>query len=183
MTSLALMNDLNDLQTSTAVLARRGVQQGQQATTVKECKPQRLLTDPQMLPFNLPSGRFYLMVPQPVPTWLPPMLDTLMQFAWMPANWDTYGGVPLTSKAVFTALDVISRLMSDASISPASVPTSEGGVQFEWYRAAGDELSIRVAPNGEISLFRVNERARLMLEQDVSISDLPALVSSLVGRL
>src|SRR6266566_2108673 len=126
MTSLALMNDLNDLQTSTAVLARRGVQQGQQATTVKECKPQRLLTDPQMLPFNLPSGRFYLMVPQPVPTWLPPMLDTLMQFAWMPANWDTYGGVPLTSKAVFTALDVISRLMSDASISPASVPTSEG---------------------------------------------------------
>ena len=175
---------MSDPLTNISVFARRGVQQSGQAATVKAAKPQRLLTDPEMLPFNLPSGTIYLIVPKPVPTWLQPILDTLTQFAWLPANWDTYGGIPATSKALFGSLDVISRLMTDTSMSPATVPTSEGGIQFEWYRGPGDELSIGVGPSGEISVFRVNERARQMIEHDdVKLADLSSLVTSLIGRL
>jgi hypothetical protein len=175
----------SDPQTNIPVFARRGVQQSGQAATVKAANPQqRLLTDPELLPFNLPSGTVYLIVPKPVPTWLQPILDTLTQFAWLPANWDTYGGIPATSKALFASLHVISRLMTDTSTSPATVPTSEGGIQFEWYRGPGDELSIGVAPSGEISLFRVNERAGEMIEHDdVKLDNLSSLVTSLIGRL
>lgn len=177
-------SQMSEPQTNIPVFARRGVQTSWQATTVKAATPQRLLTDPEILPLNLPSDSVYLIVPRPVPTWLQPMLDTLMEFAWLPANWDTYGSVPVTSKAVFTSLHVISRLMTDASISPATVPTSEGGIQFEWYRGPGDELSIRIGPSGEISVFRVNERASQVMERDdVTLTDLTPLVTSLIGRL
>ena len=179
--SLAMMSDP---QTNIPVFARRGVHQSGQAATVKDVKPQRLLTDPEMLPFNLPTGTVCIIVPKPVPMWLQPILDTLTQFAFLPANWDTYGGIPATTKALFASLDVISRLMTDTSTSPATVPTSEGGIQFEWYRGPGDELSIRVGPSGEISVFRVNERANEMIEHDaVKVADLPPLVASLIGRL
>jgi hypothetical protein len=175
---------MSDPQTNIPVFARRGVQQPAQAATVKAAKPQRLLTDPEMLPLNLPSGTVCIIVPKPVPTWLQPMLDMLSQFAWLPANWDTYGGLPATSKAVFGSLHVISRLMTDTSMSPATVPTSEGGIQFEWYRGQGDELSIGVGPRGEISVFRVNEGAGQMDEyDDVKLADLTSLVTSLIGHL
>src|SRR5438477_163445 len=121
MTPLTMMNDPHS---SIAVLARQGVLHSeQQAATIKQFEI-RLLSDPEMLPFRLPNARGYVSVPKPVPMWLQPMLDLLMQFAWLPANWDTYGGVAVTKEAFFMALDVIARLMTDGSVSPATVPTS-----------------------------------------------------------
>jgi len=134
--------------------------------------------------FSLPNADVHFFIYPPEPDWLYPMLDTLLQFSRLPDNWDTYGGAASTTEAVSTALDAISRLLRDDSVPPVPVPTSEGGVQFEWYRGPGDELEIRIGPNGEISVFRFNERAGELTEpENVTIDNLQSLVAPLIGRL
>ncbi len=146
-------------------------------------RPQRrLLTDPVVATLSLPQSEVVVEVSQPEPTWLYPTLDRLQHLSRLSDNWDSYGGRPLTDEAVFTSLSVIARLLSDESVPPAIVPTSEGGVQLEWHRE-GDELEIRVAPGGEISAFRFNEAAGEAAEVDrVGLSNLTPLVN-LTGRL
>lgn len=174
-----------DTQASIATLACRALQRSQQYTVPQTgFEPRRLLTDPIMVPFPLPQGTLFLVVYPPEPAWLYPMLNTLLQCSRLPENWDTYGGTTPTAKAISTSLAVLSRLLTDGSVPPATVPTSEGGIQFEWYRAPGDELEIRVAPSGEISVFRVNEKARQMTEREnISLDNLQPLIASLVARL
>jgi hypothetical protein len=144
--------------------------------------PRRLLTDPLLATLSLPQSDVVVEVSQPEPSWLYPALDRLQHLSSLADNWDSYGGRRLADEAVFTALAVIARLLSDESVPPAIVPTSEGGVQLEWYRE-GDELEIRVGPNGDISAFRLNEGAGEEAEvHNVSLSNLAPLVA-LTGRL
>ncbi|MGH8589599.1 MAG: hypothetical protein ACREXX_09795 [Gammaproteobacteria bacterium] len=154
----------------------------QPAASVARRARRRLLTDPMVASLSLPQSEIVVEVSQPEPTWLYPALHRLQHLSRLGDNWDSYGGRPLTDKAILTALSVIARLLCDESVPPAIVPTSEGGVQLEWHRE-GDELEIRVTPNGEISAFRFDEAAGKGTEVDhVSLSNLAPLVA-LTGRL
>lgn len=157
-------------------------QRWQQVASLARRAQRRLLTDPIVATLSLPQSEVVVEISQPEPTWLYPALDRLQHLSRLGRNWDSYGGRALTDEAVFTALSVIGRLLSDESVPPAIVPTSDGGVQLEWHRD-GDELEIRVTPNGEISAFRFNEAAGEGAEVDhVSLSNLTPLMA-LTGRL
>lgn len=141
----------------------------------------RLLTDPVVAKLTLPRSEIVVELYQPEPAWLYPALSRLQHLSRLGDNWDSYGGRPPADEAVFTALAVIARVLRDESTPPAMVPTSEGGVQLEWNRE-GEELEIRVMPDGAISAFRFNERAGEGNELDhVTLSDLTRLLA-LTGR-
>lgn len=145
-------------------------------------RPRRLLTEPIVATLTLPCSEVTIEVYQPEPTWLYPALARLQHLSRLGDNWDTYGGSPVADEAVFTALSVIARLLKDESVPPVIVPTSQGGVQLEWHRV-GDEVEIRVTPDGEISAFRFNEGDGKMDEiEQVSLTDLSRLVK-LVGQV
>lgn len=144
----------------------------------------RLLTDPEILTatLSLRQRDIPIEIVLPEPAWLYSMLDRFQHLSRLSDNWDSYGGHPTTDLAIFTALSLIARLLTDASTPPTIVPTSEGGVQLEWHRG-GDELEIRVTPTGEISAFRFNEAVGELAElADVTLSDLRPLVE-LTGQL
>jgi hypothetical protein len=143
-----------------------------------------LLTDPAVLTatFSLRQREIRIEIVLPEPSWLYSMLDRFQHLSRLSDNWDSYGGRPPSDLAVFTALSLVARLLSDTSAPPAIVPTSEGGVQLEWHRD-GDELEIRVTSTGEISAFRFNEDAGELAQlEKVNLSDLPAL-AQLAGQL
>lgn len=136
----------------------------------------RLLTDPIVARLTLRSGEIRVEAHKPEPAWLYPVLHRLQHLSKLTEGWDSYGGAPPSDKSVFTALAVISHVLNYESAAPPIVPLSEGGVQLEW-QSQGEELEIRIGPNGEISAFRFDERAGRGDEIDqVTLSDLSRLL-------
>ncbi|MEX2151716.1 MAG: hypothetical protein WD825_00150 [Gemmatimonadaceae bacterium] len=137
----------------------------------------RLLTDPIVAKLTLRSSEVRVEVHHPEPAWLYPVLDRLQHLSKLVEGWDSYGGQPPTDKSIFGALAVISQVLKYESAAPPIVPLSEGGVQVEWH-GGGEELEIRVGPNGEISAFRFDERAGRGEEIDqVALSNLSRLLA------
>lgn len=142
----------------------------------------RLLTDPIVAKLTLPSSEVELVVPQPEPSWLYPILSRLQHLSRLGENWDSYSGHPPTDTSVFTTLAVVVRLLRDQGDVPAIVPTSEGGIQVEWHRDSG-ELEIRVGPDGELSAFRFDEQGRRAYDlEHVRLSDLSNLLELVGGK-
>ena len=84
------------------------------------------------------------------PDWLYPVLGDLKRFTEHELNWDSYGGLPLTFQAGYAGLDLLARILPSDAPAPAVVPTTDGGLQFEWHTPSGD-LEIEVSGNGLMS--------------------------------
>ena len=114
--------------------------------------------EPRQFPFYLNDGTIFVEVVGDEPEWLYSMLDKLQTFGSMPANWDSYGGVPTTIEATWAALNFLSQYLSSDAPEPTIVPATTGVVQLEWHRHAGD-LEIAFSPEEAISAYFVDSRS------------------------
>src|SRR5437660_25443 len=57
----------------------------------------------------------------------------LEEFAHYSEGWDSYGGLPLRFDTANYALTILRSIMKPQTPMPQVVPTSSGGVQFEWH--------------------------------------------------
>jgi hypothetical protein len=80
----------------------------------------------------------YGVEPTLLPTWLKPTLESVLPLLKLEPGWDSYGGRPIDRRVVTTAIEVLSAVMEQHSPAPFAVPTSAGGVQFEWHRGGID---------------------------------------------
>ena len=90
--------------------------------------------------------------------WYQPVVQRLFDLTRLPRNWDSYGGVAVTSANARDALWFLVRFLESASVPPWVVPLSDGGVQLEWHRDGvdlevvfsheGDEFAITDDPHG-----------------------------------
>lgn len=69
------------------------------------------------------------------------LLARLDELAKLQPDWDSYGATPITPEAIATA-----RLM--LTERPAIVPTTKGGIAFEWPSSA--EVNVEIEPDGTI---------------------------------
>lgn len=106
------------------------------------------LTDPPTKEFNvsLSGGETLTIKLNDDPAWLYGVLGRFKSLFALPPNWDSYGAGPLQSDALIRGLLVLLGVMRHDSPTPSVVPTSAGGVQFEWHRS-GFDLEIDVEPN------------------------------------
>ena len=79
-----------------------------------------------------------------------PVFNKLSDLMSLPANWDSYGGQPVTVTAAVSAL----RLLVDVQWMgplPSVAPTASGGVQFEW---GGDDegVEVNIHPDGTLTV-------------------------------
>jgi hypothetical protein len=106
----------------------------------------------------------------------------LDELAALEADWDSYGGLPPTARAIAAA----SRLMIEAvactrQIPSDIVPFPNGGLQVVWERDL-DELQIDVGPDGAFGYLAIHrgEGPPSMHEaDDLSLTDAVTLVSQL----
>lgn len=97
---------------------------------------------------------------------LRPTLEQLAGFAALPPDWDSYGGVPSSPRAVSTATELL-VLVADrlahrepSAIVPYAVaPIADGGVQIEWHGPRQEiEIEIEVGPNGRLNYLLIEGR-------------------------
>ena len=103
-------------------------------------------------------------------------LKTLRQLGKLLPNWDSYGALPLTERALGTA----GRLLGDIASEMAGVaardgmpyhiaPLADGGILLEWEtRGIDDELAVDISADGEFGYLRITGtgESRTFDEQD-----------------
>jgi hypothetical protein len=114
------------------------------------------------------------------PRWTNAILPTICQFIDLPVGWDSYAGQPLKLETGMFALKILNGIMTSQTPIPDAVPTSEGGIQFEWH---GDnfELEIYFAAPYDCELWYRDHRSGL--EQSMTLSSDFTKLAKLIGRL
>lgn len=92
-----------------------------------------------------PGGRRLLQAASSSPPlWLQPTLQRIGELMGLPRGWDSYGAVPVDENVVVFSLTILPLIMGDATPPPQIVPTSEGGLQFDWHEG-GIDLEVEIA--------------------------------------
>ncbi|MGH7623697.1 MAG: hypothetical protein ACREOJ_00065 [Gemmatimonadaceae bacterium] len=100
--------------------------------------------------FDLADGAIDIETDGQEPGWLYAILSSIQRLSFLPKDWDSYGGRPVTFEAAFHALELLAGYLPSNSVPPSIVPGSDGGIQLEWHRHAGD-LEIAFDQAGELS--------------------------------
>jgi hypothetical protein len=112
------------------------------------------------------------------------VLDHLIEFARLDADWDSYGAEPVSSHAIGLA----SRLLLDIDRQaldlvgnypqPFAAPLSDGGVQIEW-KNKHTKIGVQIAPDGALGYLLVEgdkPNRSSKEEHDVAWSDIEKLI-------
>jgi len=86
------------------------------------------------------------------PGWLLPTLSGLQALVALPHDWDSYGAPPIDFSYVIKAIQVLVEVMEHDTPAPSVVPTSRGGIQFEWHML-GLDVEVEIEPDYLISGF------------------------------
>lgn len=78
------------------------------------------------------------------PAWLKPTVEKICTLMRLGPGWDSYHGRSIDDEVVRFSLTMLSHLMGEATPHPQIVPTSHGGLQFEWHEL-GIDLEVEVA--------------------------------------
>lgn len=140
------------------------------------------LGQPRRVRLTLATSDAVMAYVPPEPNWLWSTLDALQRLSVLPANWDSYGGAPISDAAVVGAINTLAQVLSQHSSVPIIVPTSAGGVQLEWHRQ-GVDLEIEIGPNGRlVELFLSDpHRGRGLATQTPGASELQHVVEAVAG--
>lgn len=113
------------------------------------------------------------------PTWVRPTVKAILSILRLEPGWDLSGGRPIDPMLVGPAIKILSSIMDYDSPSPSVVPTSVGGIQFEWHKG-GMDLEINVAPTGD-ALFEFEATNRQEIEG--RLPDDIGVLTELISRL
>ncbi len=112
-----------------------------------------------------------------LPDYLLPSYQRLTEFDALSANWDSYGALPISSRAIDAARRLHLRIRN---VSPYTLaPLASGGIQIEW-RGRRTVLEIDISPAGRLGSLMVegHETGRRYDERDgVSAAEAVRLVS------
>jgi hypothetical protein len=89
---------------------------------------------------------------QAPPAWFTPILDKICELGELPADWDSYGAMQIDPETAAFAIGLLLSVLKSTDPLPTVVPTSRGGLMFEWHDGGIDleidiqsPLSIHVA--------------------------------------
>jgi hypothetical protein len=159
-----------------SLLARSGIVPKNVARTRIE------VSSPQIrrFPFSLPGGTVNFELEGEEPDWLYPTLVKLQAVASLGPNWDSYGAPSISFRAVLAALRFMVVFSPDGAVSPSVVPSSNGGVQLEWHRYAGD-LEVSISPTGTYSASFVDGQSDQEWEMEAGEIDEGILAASVLA--
>lgn len=141
------------------------------------------LTDPPAkdIKVSLPDVTWRINLEGDDPVWFYEVLGVIKRLAMLPANWDSYGALTMQNDAAKRGLMLLYDVMQHDSPTPSIVPTSTGGVQFEWHRS-GIDLEIEVDPNEEPTVWYHEVVSGDEWESEPD-TDLTEVLEGLVARL
>jgi hypothetical protein len=109
--------------------------------------------------------------------WAAPVAQKLVMLPVLAPNWDSYGAQPIDREIVLAAMHLLAHTMPDNAPSPSVVPTSRGGVAFEWHMR-GIDLEVEVVTQARFHVYFLDLRSDQEWEAELT-SDLAPLVRCL----
>ena len=107
-------------------------------------------------------------------------IQTVLELRALPAGWNSYRAPPIGCDAILTAIELLTRTIPPDAPLPHVVPTSLGGVQFDW-RSPSLEVEVRVQPDRAILL--AYEDLRTGDEWEGEITQHPERLVEILGSL
>lgn len=80
------------------------------------------------------------------------IIPQIVELLRLEPNWDSYGACAIDVRTVMSAIRVISILMRKDTPNPSVIPTSRGGIQFQW-ELGSKYLEIEVFPPDKIEAY------------------------------
>ena len=131
----------------------------------------------------VPGGELVVRFAGDPPAWLRPALGALAELLWLPADWDSYGALPVDPAHVHTMLEVLALVMRDDTPVPSVCPTNRGGVQVEWHERGIDlEIETLSAYTLGVSFEDSLTGTEWDREVDADLSPLTSCIADLSSR-
>jgi hypothetical protein len=112
------------------------------------------------------------------------LVERLRHLLDLPADWDSYGAVPVRADVVQQAAHLIRDWLTEGIPAPQIVPTPDGGVQLEWHQPAA-YLEIHLSTPTDLSFYVESdgheEEGTLATDRSRLASVLASLASSRSG--
>jgi hypothetical protein len=137
-------------------------------------------TEADRAKFRLPFAGGYLLLSEPPPTRLIPLIEKITGFGELAPNWDSYGASRVDPFCIAAAVEFALRMVDAETLLPQIAPTVRGGIQFEWHRNHCD-LEIEIHSPKVIQVNFVDHQRLEEVEFELS-QDLAPL-RSLLNRL
>lgn len=83
--------------------------------------------------------------------WIPLIQTVIEGISQFPPGWDGYGAVTPTEEAL-NVTQLILRNVPEYAPRPRVIPTTDGGIQIEWYRQ-GMDVTLEVMGSRDITLY------------------------------
>jgi hypothetical protein len=110
------------------------------------------------------------------------LFGRLDELSALEEDWDSYGGLPPTARAIGAASRLIVEAITNSGDAPSAVmPFPNGGLQVIWERGR-DELQVDVGPDGclgYLSVHRGDGEPAMAEADDVSLAEILTLVQQL----
>jgi hypothetical protein len=117
-------------------------------------------------------------------------LEVLETFRELPADWDSYGALPITATALRQATEFLTAFQESPRVDRSSLevvpyvisPLPNGGVQIEWRKRSGS-LEIEIQPDGSFAALveHVSDSPRYSESDRLSLRQALALLETFVG--
>jgi hypothetical protein len=104
----------------------------------------------------------------------------LAHLSKLPANWDSYGAVPVSVSAIESTLKLLCEVMTDDISMLDIVPTVSGGIQIEWH-IVGIDLELEISPDGKRAIYFEDSHGQTPSTEDES--RFPEMVAVLRNRI
>lgn len=114
------------------------------------------------------------------PGWFRPTIQALQDLLQLPENWNSYGARPIVPELAATALDLLLETAPAGMPPPIVVPTTRGGVLFEWH-LRGIDLEIDVLTGDRLHVFYEDAKADRTWEGELSGNTAP--IAEFLGEL
>lgn len=96
-----------------------------------------------------------LVFQQEPPMWARQTLTDFIELLDLPEGWDGYGASKVEEATVRQAIGLLFYSSDLLTPRPAVVPTTSGGVQFEWHGARDIEVEVR--PDGSVGFLAAED--------------------------
>ena len=91
------------------------------------------------------------------PVWLGRVKNRIAELTQLPANWDSYGAVPVDPRIPRLAENLVEWFAVDGMPPPDVFATSDGGVQIEWHiRRVNIEIEISPTEGTNLYFYDLN---------------------------
>lgn len=132
-------------------------------TTMQSAREREVVDAPESPPPTLTDALELLQDAfAPIPArgpamWLLDALETLRETISLPYDWDSYGGAPPSKQAAETTWRLLKDLATCHVPKPDVVPLADGGIEMDWLKPGSILVQITVGPDGESSLYGLDQ--------------------------